>query len=601
MIKPTQKEKKRSFIFYLMFILKKIYSLNPVLSIVFFISALVSSFLPQVESYAIGKLIDSAVKSLTDGLGDYKSFILILVAVSALLMANKFIFDINSYITQVFSLRNQNARDFVSFQAVLNAKPHYFEDPDFIKEKNKVDYNSWKISQIIESVTIITTSFISSAVIILIFFTHDWKIVVAAVVSLIFPALVKLKYGKQVWGIWDSMSDDKIIFHKYRNALYTDDPSKFMEMTVFGYGKYLLNTALGLNKKFVDKLETNERKRLVFTLFARLWEFVFTVLGLYYVFLLFINKSVSIGQFFFIMSLFQNLRNTVTFAFEQATTILSDGSFFETFYKFLNFSPKIDIIDGKEEVDTSKGIEIQFKNVCFTYPGTEKQVLNNVNIIISTNKDVALVGKNGAGKTTLIKLMLRIYDPTEGEILINGVNIKELSLTDYYRKIGVLSQNFITFGFKAWENIFIGDINKPYSLKKVVEAAKKSQAHEFIQEYPNKYDTYLARDLKDGVSPSGGQWQRIAIARVFYKEPKLIILDEPTSAIDALAEEEIFSNIKGFSKDKTVVIVSHRFATVKKADYIYVIDNGEIIEKGEHSQLIAKDSLYSKMYYAQSK
>ncbi|EKD87209.1 MAG: ABC transporter related protein [uncultured bacterium] len=252
-------------------------------------------------------------------------------------------------------------------------------------------------------------------------------------------------------------------------------------------------------------------------------------------------------------------------------------------------------------MDTSKGIEIQFKNVCFTYPGTEKQVLNNINIIISTNKDVALVGKNGAGKTTLIKLMLRIYDPTEGEILINGRNIKELSLTDYYRKIGVLSQNFITFGFKAWENIFVGDINKPYSLEKIIEAAKKSQAHEFIQEYPNKYDTYLARDLKDGVSPSGGQWQRIAIARVFYKEPKLIILDEPTSAIDALAEEEIFSNIKGFSKDKTVVIVSHRFATVKKADYIYVIDDGEIIEKGEHSQLVSKDSLYSKMYNAQSK
>ncbi len=600
---PTTR-KKHKFIFYLWYILKKVYGLNPILSIAFFAFALISSFLPQVESFTLGKMIDAAVKTITPSTtsaANVQSFMFILIVASAILLTDKFIYDINNFVIQLFALRNQNTRDLIGFQATLKAKVHYFEDPDFVRLKSKVDGNGFKISQIIMSLTTVITSFISAGVIIAIFSAYDWRIVLMAIVSLILPIVINLKFGKQVWGIWDSMSEEKVIYSKYRNYLFMDSPSHFTEMKVFGYGKYLLNTALHLNKIFVDKLEVNERKRLLFTMLSRLWEFAFTVAGFYYVFALLINGRVSVGQFFFVVTLFQSMRSIVSYAFEQLTTVLSDGAFFETFYDYLNFVPRVQVPNGTKNIDVTNGVEIEFKDVSFKYPGTEKMVLKDVSFKIPANKDIALVGKNGAGKTTLIKLMLRAYDPTKGSILINGQNIKELELDEYYKRIGILSQDFMTFEFKAWENIFIGDVDKPMTMINIVEAAKKAKADEFIQNYPKQYETYLARDITDGTNPSGGQWQRLAIARVFYRDPKLIILDEPTSAIDALAEEQIFTNIREFAKEKTIVMVSHRFATVKKANFIYVIDDGQIVEQGTHEELADRTgTLYSRMFHSQN-
>jgi ATP-binding cassette subfamily B protein len=166
--------------------------------------------------------------------------------------------------------------------------------------------------------------------------------------------------------------------------------------------------------------------------------------------------------------------------------------------------------------------------------------------------------------------------------------------------VGLLSQDFVKFGFQVWENIFVGNPNVAVDMDKITLAAKKAKADDFINTFPNKYDTYLAPDIAGGVDPSGGQWQRIAISRVFYRNPSLIVLDEPTSAIDSLAEEEIFTNIKDFAKEKTVLMVSHRFATVKKADYIFVLSDGQVVEQGTHKELSEKDGLYATMYSAQT-
>ena len=244
--------------------------------------------------------------------------------------------------------------------------------------------------------------------------------------------------------------------------------------------------------------------------------------------------------------------------------------------------------------------EIEFKNVSFSYPNSKKKVIKNLNLKVHSGENVALVGRNGAGKTTIVKLLCRFYDVTSGEILINGTNIKDVDLKDWYGYLGTLFQEFIKYDFTVKENICLGATNN-FDEKRMLQAAKQSGADSFIKDLPNKYDQLLGKQFEGGVDLSIGQWQKIAIARAFYESAPVLILDEPTSAIDSLAEEQIFATIKEESKDKTVIIISHRFATVKKADYIYVIDEGVIKEQGTHVQLDALGGLYKQMYTAQQK
>jgi ABC-type multidrug transport system fused ATPase/permease subunit len=258
------------------------------------------------------------------------------------------------------------------------------------------------------------------------------------------------------------------------------------------------------------------------------------------------------------------------------------------------------LVNGKRKVSNiSEGIEVEFRDVWFKYPKTDTWVLKNLNFKISTDEDLAVVGKNGAGKTTLIKLILRIYDVDKGEILINGVNIKEYDLHDYYKYVGILTQFFARLGVTAEENIYIGNVLSTKDRGRIIDSAKKADIHDAIKKWPKQYATYNSRIIKNGIIPSGGQWQKIAVARAFYRDAKLLILDEPTSAVDALSEEKIFDNIRENAKNKTTLIVSHRFATVRKAKRIVVIDNGKIVEDGDHSTLMKLDGLYANMYRTQ--
>jgi ATP-binding cassette subfamily B protein len=210
-----------------------------------------------------------------------------------------------------------------------------------------------------------------------------------------------------------------------------------------------------------------------------------------------------------------------------------------------------------------------------------------------------VVGKNGAGKTTMVKLLCRFYDVDSGEILIDGINIKDVSLADWYQYIGTLFQEFMHYDFTARENIMLGNTDV-VDEKKMIEAALKTGADKFINSFPNKYDQLLGRQFEGGTELSQGQWQKLAVARAFYQSPPILILDEPTSAIDAEAEYEIFQNLKKLYENKTLFLISHRFSTVRNADKILVLDGGIVIEEGSHERLMKKNGLYAKMFMTQA-
>lgn len=248
------------------------------------------------------------------------------------------------------------------------------------------------------------------------------------------------------------------------------------------------------------------------------------------------------------------------------------------------------------------GHRIELRHVSFAYPGTTRRVINDVNAVIEPGDTVVLVGLNGAGKTTLIKLLTRLYDPTEGEILLDGHNIKEYAVEDLYSMFGIIFQDFGKYAVNVRENIVFGQLDRNADESDVVKAAEQSSAAQFINDLPDKYNTPLMRFFEEnGIDLSIGQWQKLSIARAFYSDSDVIILDEPTASLDAIAEQEIYNQFDRLRKDKTTIFVSHRLSSATVANKILVLENGAVIESGTHAELMKAHGTYYELFSTQAK
>jgi ATP-binding cassette subfamily B protein len=242
----------------------------------------------------------------------------------------------------------------------------------------------------------------------------------------------------------------------------------------------------------------------------------------------------------------------------------------------------------------------EFRNVCFSYPGSSRLILNNINFRIEAGERIALVGENGQGKTTLVKLLARLYDPTSGVILLDGVDLRDYDVDDLDREIGVIFQDFMRYDLPARENIGVGRIDQVYDDVPLLEAARKSGAYEVLAKLPGGLDQILGRRFEGGVDLSGGEWQKFALARAYLRDSQVLILDEPTSSLDAAAEYEVFERFAELTRERTALFISHRLSTVRMADRIVVIDGGNVGEQGTHQQLIDRGGQYARLFEMQA-
>jgi len=311
---------------------------------------------------------------------------------------------------------------------------------------------------------------------------------------------------------------------------------------------------------------------------------------------LYTQTAVQVGQSF------QGLLGGISNTYENTLYV-------NILFEFLEYQPKIVSPSSPQPIEPSpelNGLVIEFRNVSFTYPGKDPETqaaLKNVSFTVHAGEAVALVGRNGAGKTTLVKLLTRLYDPDEGEILIGGRNIKEYDLKELREQVGVIFQDYVNYYMTARENIGVGRVDKIEHKELVMSAARKSGASEVIERLPQGYETMLGRwfkDLKDSTQLSGGEWQKIALARAFMRDARILVLDEPTSSLDAQAEYEVFAQFRVLTRGKTAVFISHRFSTVRLADRILVLENGSIIENGSHKELITLDGRYAELFNLQA-
>jgi ATP-binding cassette subfamily B protein len=242
----------------------------------------------------------------------------------------------------------------------------------------------------------------------------------------------------------------------------------------------------------------------------------------------------------------------------------------------------------------------EFLNVSFAYPGTTRRVLKDFNFALSPGQRVALIGENGQGKTTIVKLITRLYDPTEGIILLDGIDLREYDLDDLHSEMGVIFQDFMRYEMTARENIQVGRIEVEHAQEEIEYAAEKSLAAGVVATLQGKYDQMLGRRFEGGVDLSGGEWQKIALARAYLRDAQLLILDEPTAALDARSELEVFERFAELTFGKMALLISHRFSTVRMADRIVVLEAGQLVEEGSHAQLMALGGRYAAMFEMQA-
>ena len=363
---------------------------------------------------------------------------------------------------------------------------------------------------------------------------------------------------------------------------------------------YLSNRFAALSQKiYEENVELSRRKLFWGGLLSMLG-----ILGYYgsyaYVIWRAVQGQYAIGTFVFITTAIQQASSNLQQVFSTASGIADQALFLTDLLAFFEMKPTVQSKPGALPVPCPIKRGFEFRNVSFTYPGTERRVLSNFNFKLNPGERVALIGENGQGKTTIVKLITRLYDPTEGEILLDGLDLREYDLDDLHSEIGVIFQDFMRYEMTARENIEVGRVEVPHTQQEIEYAAQKSLASEVVAKLGKGYDQMLGRRFETGVDLSGGEWQKLALARAYLRDAQLLILDEPTAALDARSEFEVFQRFAELTQGKMALLISHRFSTVRMADRIVVLEGGKLVEEGNHADLLALGRRYAAMFEMQA-
>lgn len=471
------------------------------------------------------------------------------------------------------------------------------EDPDFYDKlerarqqtSGRVGLMSASLSQVQSIISI------GSLIAGLIYF--EPLLIILLVLSIIPSFINEVKYSSHRYSVARSWTAERRELDYLRFIGANNQTAK--EVKLFGLTDYI---AARFNKLSGDYYEINKQLSIKQSIYGSLFN-ILGILSYYgaYIFIIFkvISGTLSIGELTFLSGSFNRLSNNLQGFFSRFTAISESSLYLRDYFDFLD----IEVTDQAAAFTPIPGevkIGFELRNVHFGYAGSDSDVLKGINFTIKAGEKIAFVGQNGAGKTTLIKLILRFYEPTQGEILLDGINIAQFDKQEYRRRFGVIFQDFFKYEFSLRENIAVGNIEELNNDPMIQDAAARSLADQVVAVMKDGIDQQLGRRFAKGQELSGGQWQKVALARAYMKNSDIIVLDEPTSALDAQAEYDVFERFIGLTKCKTSIIISHRFSTVRMADRILVLEDGQVAEIGTHEDLMAEPKLYEQLFNLQA-
>lgn len=426
---------------------------------------------------------------------------------------------------------------------------------------------------------------------------NPWLIILLLVA--IIPAFLGESYfNDQTYALTRGQTPERRELDYLRYLGASDETAK--EVKIFDLSGFVIERFKVLSGKFYLANKTLSVKR-------SLWGTFFAILGslgYYAAYVVIIIRAVegivTIGELAFLAGSFRQLRTLLEGILTRFTTMSQGAIYLRDFFEFFDIKPKIKLADHPHPFPKSIKQGFVFEDVGFRYANSERWANRHLSFTLNPGEKLALVGENGAGKTTLVKLLARLYDPTEGRILLDGIDLRDYDLADLRLNVGIIFQDYLRYQMTFAQNIAAGNINQQHNRPLIEASAKQSLADTLAAKLPGSYDQQLGKRFAEGVELSGGEWQKVALARAYMRNAQLLILDEPTSALDARAEYSVFERFSELTKGKSAVLISHRFSTVRMADRILVLEKGELIEIGSHHELIEKDGRYAELFNLQA-
>ncbi|GAA4538101.1 ABC transporter ATP-binding protein [Amycolatopsis samaneae] len=571
---------------------------SPFLTIAIALVTLLSGLLPTVTAYIAKLLLDSVVAAI-QGHGSKNA----IVQVAAMQFGVLALTAISSSLTTMAQgLLQERMTLTIRHQVMAHASElhlAYFEGStsyDMLRQAAQ-EAPTRPLTMMTSALGLVRTTITFASMIALLIAISPLLALVALIAPI--PAFIsQSKYGSRAFWMSFMLSPIRRRMDYLSSLVTTDTYAK--ETKLFGLGPYFVDRfrKLGqVNYERQRKLTVN--RNVSSTSWGLLSTFAGSAIALY-IALEAVGGRLTLGDLALYTAAATSVQTSVSGLFTAFSGMYENNLYIDTLYRFLGTKPEIVAPPEPRSLPSTVEGHIEFESVSFSYPGSDERALDGVSFEIRPGETVAVVGRNGAGKSTLFKLLCRLYDPTGGRILLDGVDIREFDPVELRRRISAMFQDYVTYQGTAAENIGLGDLARLEDRPHIEESARRAGASDRIEQLSNGYDSPLGRWFDQGVSLSGGEWQKIALARAFQREAPILVLDEPTSALDAQAEHDLFSRLRELAEGRTTLYISHRFSTVRQAERILLLEHGKVAEYGTHEQLMAAKAGYAELFTLQA-
>jgi ATP-binding cassette subfamily B protein len=562
-----------------------------------FLLRIIRSAMPVALLY-VGKLIIDQVVQLNRHGGNHNE-LWELVAIEFGLAVltdglNRAINLLDSLLGDLFS--NYTSMRIIRHAATLDLDQ--FEDSVFYDKLERARQQTVGRTVLLSQVMSQIQDFISMAFLITGLIAFNPWLILLLLIAIIPAFLGESYFNSQNYALTRSQTPERRELDYVRYLGASDETAK--EVKIFGLADFVINRFKTLSDKFYSDNSKLAVRRSV-------WGTFFSILGSigYYAaygFIVYqtINGKTSVGSLMFLAGSFRQLSTLMESMLSRFTTVSQGAIYLNDFLEFFEIKPKITVATNPLPFPNPIKQGFTFENVGFQYHNSEIWANRHLSFILRPGEKLALVGENGAGKTTLVKLLARLYDPTEGRILLDGIDLKAYAIEDLRLNLGIIFQDYLRYQMTLSQNIAVGNIREIDNKALIRKAAQESLADSLAEKLPNKYEQWLGRRFNNGVELSGGEWQKVALARAYMKDAQVLILDEPTAALDARAEYEVFQRFAELTKGKSAVLISHRFSTARLADRILVLEKGTVLEIGTHEELLDKNGRYAELFNLQA-